>query len=378
MNQFIENLKPDEILTLKLRRLFEQFGYKKYRMGRFEEYSLYAANRNFLTGDRILTFTDLDGKLLALKPDVTLSIVKNTKADRRNKEKLYYIENVYRESKESHTYQEISQMGLECLGCVDEYTILEVLYLAEQSLQAVGHPFLLTLSHMGFVVGLLSQLPVEENKKEKLLSCIRSKNSSGLEEVMRPLGLPEAEARVLRALPKLYGNFSSVMKEAAKLALNQEMEQALYQLGTLYDGMKQHGMTRKLWLDFSMINDTDYYNGIVFQGFVDGLPRSILAGGQYDHMTRKLGKEADAIGFALYLNELRRLPQKSRDVDVDALILVRDKEEPGRVLAEVRMLMKRGLSVRVEREIPEDIRYGALYYFAGGTLSPAGAEDGTC
>ena len=45
-------------------------------MGRFEEYGLYQENRRFLTSDQVITFTDLDGRLLALKPDVTLSIAK--------------------------------------------------------------------------------------------------------------------------------------------------------------------------------------------------------------------------------------------------------------------------------------------------------------
>ena len=66
------NLRPDERATLELRGLFEKFGYKKYKISKFEEYSLYATNRNFLIGDKVLTFTDLDGRLLAMKPDVII------------------------------------------------------------------------------------------------------------------------------------------------------------------------------------------------------------------------------------------------------------------------------------------------------------------
>ncbi len=85
------NLKPDEKATLELRGLFEKFGYQKYKMGKFEEYSLYATNRDFLTGDKVLTFTDLDGRLLAMKPDVTLSVINNTGATERNeREALLY------------------------------------------------------------------------------------------------------------------------------------------------------------------------------------------------------------------------------------------------------------------------------------------------
>ena len=79
MNLEIQSLRRAETATLRLRGLYESYGYRKYRMGRFEEYSLYAANKSFLLGENVPTFTDLDGRLMALKPDVTLSIAKNTR-----------------------------------------------------------------------------------------------------------------------------------------------------------------------------------------------------------------------------------------------------------------------------------------------------------
>ena len=78
MNLEIQSLRRAEAATLRLRGLYESYGYRKYRMGRFEEYSLYVANKSFLLGENVPTFTDLDGRLMALKPDVTLSIAKNT------------------------------------------------------------------------------------------------------------------------------------------------------------------------------------------------------------------------------------------------------------------------------------------------------------
>ena len=75
-------LKKDERVSSSLRALFQQHGYRKFKMSKFEEYDFYAENRSFLHSEAILTFTGLDGKLLALKPDVTLSIVKNTKGSR--------------------------------------------------------------------------------------------------------------------------------------------------------------------------------------------------------------------------------------------------------------------------------------------------------
>ncbi len=72
----LSTLQPKERASFALRALYEAAGCRKYHMGRFEEYSLYQANRSFLSSEQVITFTDLDGRLLALKPDVTLSIAK--------------------------------------------------------------------------------------------------------------------------------------------------------------------------------------------------------------------------------------------------------------------------------------------------------------
>ena len=86
--------KSEEVIVSDLRRLFRQYGYRQYKMNKFEEYDLYVENKRFLVSDSVLTFTDLDGHLRALKPDVTLSIAKNCAADTDTVQKLFYQENV--------------------------------------------------------------------------------------------------------------------------------------------------------------------------------------------------------------------------------------------------------------------------------------------
>ena len=100
----------------RLRELFIENGYRKFKMNKFEEYDLYSKNKEFLVSDGVIVFNDTNGKLLALKPDVTLSIIKNSKDNKDCVEKFYYNENVYRISPTSHTYKEIMQSGVECIG----------------------------------------------------------------------------------------------------------------------------------------------------------------------------------------------------------------------------------------------------------------------
>lgn len=373
-------LQRDEIVTLELRGLYEQLGYRKYKMGRFEEYQLYVENKDFLGSDKVISFTDLDGRLLALKPDVTLSIIKNSKATRKNSEKLYYIENVYRESKESHTYQEIHQMGLEFIGDVDPYGIVEVLALAAQSLEAVSPTYLLEISHMNFVVEFLNGLDISENIKHKLLRLIRSKNVSGLDKTALKEGLSVEQRQVLLAIPHLYGEMELTIKTARGLALSQGMIESVDELEEVLILLKAAGYSKNCQVDFSMVNDIDYYNGIVFRGYVKELARLVLAGGQYDLAMKRFGKDVDAIGFALYLNEVSRINGKKAASDVDSIILYDDDSDLKALIKEVKKEQKRGLKIWVGRNLPEDISYEEIYQWTKKGLakkekSVEGVED---
>ena len=168
-------LQPKERASFGLRALYEAAGCRKYHMGRFEEYGLYQENRSFLSSEQVITFTDLDGRLLALKPDVTLSIAKTAQPAAGETLKYYYHENVYRPSAESHTFKEISQMGLEMLGAVGEAQVQQTVRLAAQSLGQMGAAWVLEVSHMGYLFGLLDALAVPENARPALLGSLREK-----------------------------------------------------------------------------------------------------------------------------------------------------------------------------------------------------------
>ena len=176
----IANLQPKERASFALRALYEAAGCRKYHMGRFEEYGLYQENRSFLSSEQVITFTDLDGRLLALKPDVTLSIAKTAQPAPSETLCYYYHENVYRPSAESHTFKEISQMGLEMLGAVGEAQVQQAVCLAARSLDALGADWVLEVSHMGYLFGLFDALGVPDAARAKLLEKLREKNAHEL------------------------------------------------------------------------------------------------------------------------------------------------------------------------------------------------------
>ena len=172
-----------------------QHGYRQFKMSKFEEYDLYVRNKDFLISDSIITFTDTNGKLMALKPDVTLSIVKNSKASEGGLEKVFYNENVYRVSRGGEAFREIMQVGAECIGEIDEYGLCEVLLLAAKSLETLSDSFVLDLSHMGILAAVLDGLGLTDAARAELLVCIGDKNLHTAREICRREGVsPEGEA----------------------------------------------------------------------------------------------------------------------------------------------------------------------------------------
>lgn len=356
MNEML--LKKEEQVIFRLRALFEQYGYRKFKMSKFEEYDFYADNRSFLNSETILTFTGLDGKLLALKPDVTLSIVKNTKANREEPERVYYNENVYRARRGAGEYKEIMQVGLEYIGQVDAYATLEVLLLAQKSLNAISEDSLLDVSHMGFVAGLLEEVP--HGAQKAVLNAIGEKNAHGIRAIAKEAGLSAELSKALETIAVLYGSLEETLPRAKELCRNEKMTQAAAELEELLRCLKSGGNAEHVNLDFSIVNNMDYYTGIIFQGFIQGVPSSILSGGRYDNLLRKLGKDADAIGFAVYLDLLERFGSTERAYDVDTLLLYEDGADVAALMKAAQMLTDHGQSVLVQKKDTGAVKYKQL------------------
>ncbi len=302
----LSNFSAPERATITLRGLYEQAGYQKYRMSRFEEYALYQQYERFLPDPQVITFTDLDGRLCAIKPDVTLSIAKNAQPAPGECKKYYYIEQVCRPARASHTFASIDQMGLECIGAVDAAEQGRVVALAQQSLAGLGAPSVLVLGHMGFVNGLLDTFGVPQAVHPRLLRLLGAKNPQALREAALAAGLGANAAAALCALLELRGPFAATLAAARRHCHGEAQRAALAELEALRPA--QGGAAAGLQLDLSQTAEADYYNGLIFTGYLSGAPRAVLKGGRYDYLLQRFTPGAGAVGFALYLNELEHLP----------------------------------------------------------------------
>lgn len=288
-------LKNEERVVLELRSLYRESGYKHFKMSKFLEYDYYSKNKDSLVSDGVITFTDTDGRLLALKPDVTLSIINSYKSSEGVK-KYFYNENVYRISKSTGSYKEIMQTGLECMGDIGEGEISEVLSLAARSLEKISSDFKLVLASIDLVSALMSDYGVE-NAEEAMLA-IRDKNGDALRRVLKK--------EQFDALCVLLGTFKDT-EPLSSIVKSEKSRTALASLDFVLGALSSLGYGERVSVDFSYSAELGYYNGIVFRGFVGSLSSAVISGGQYDRLMKRMHREGRAIGFAVYLDEIERL-----------------------------------------------------------------------
>ena len=307
--------------ALALAALYTRYGYAQYKMSKFEEYDLYNKNKGFLVNEGVITFTDTDGKLLALKPDVTLSIVKNADKALAHAEKLFYNESVYRVSKSTGSFKEITQAGVECFGKVDAYHISEVLLLAAKSLQVFQENFILEVSHIGILNAFIRHMTSDSKLTREIWKCVNEKNIHSIMDLCAQNEIDAHLAQPLKDLLSLSGTPAQVLPQLERMvedfSLHSEFEEFKNTL-CIFEGSD---VQDKILIDFSAVGNIHYYNGIVFNGFVDGVPESVLSGGQYDALMSKMKKSGRAIGFAVYLDLLERMAQSADAFDVDVMLV---------------------------------------------------------
>ena len=347
MKNYIKNMSKKDLVLLNIRKMYDSYGYKKISLPSFEEYDLYNENKDFIDRN-VLTVMSPNGKLLALRPDITLSVAKKVSKDQSLKySKIYYQENTYNLTKYVG-YEEDEQLGIELIGKESTFLDFEIINLAVKSLDIINKKSMIVLSHAGFISSIFENFDLEHETKEQILDCINRKNSHDIQKILKKNEhISENVKKLIYKIPELSGNLENIEKELLKYEINVNTKKILSELKQLNSLLMKFYKKSKIIFDFSVVKNLNYYNGIILQGYIEGFPNVILTGGRYDKLFEKFGVDTGAVGFAILTDGLKGYYKDTDKKDFEILIAY-DNSDFEKLVEIVNDFQKKGLRVRTE------------------------------
>ena len=347
MKNYIKNMSRKDLVLLNIRKMYDSYGYKKISLPSFEEYDLYNENKDFIDRN-VLTVMSPNGKLLALRPDITLSVAKKVSKDQSLKySKIYYQENTYNLTKYVG-YEEDEQLGIELIGKESTFLDFEIINLAVKSLDIINKKSMIVLSHAGFISSIFENFDLEYETKEQILDCINRKNSHDIQKILKKNEhISENVKKLIYKIPELSGNLENIEKELLKYEINVNTKKILSELKQLNSLLMKFYKKSKIVFDFSVVKNLNYYNGIILQGYIEDFPNVILTGGRYDKLFEKFGVDTGAVGFAILTDGLKGYYKDTDKKDFEVLIAY-DNSDFEKLVEIVNDFQKKGLRVRTE------------------------------
>lgn len=283
-------------------------GCKIIETPNFEDYDVYQHFFPHMRQQMVKTI-DTDGRVLVLRPDVTLPIVETAAREFPRPNQLLkfgYVSTVFREYFGRSTYgKDFLQGGIEILGDSSPECDGEVIVMAAEILKAVGvENIRIDMGTAAYTQALFDGLPLDEAQKDTLKSYMADRNLVACRKYIATLPLTADARRTLEALPVLFGPYAQTLSKAKDLCINSGMLNALSRLERIYDYILYAGFADKVQLDFGFASRLGYYTDMVFKVYVDGALYDVIDGGRYDSLSAQFGVDRAACGFGMNINLL--------------------------------------------------------------------------
>ncbi|MDW8801171.1 ATP phosphoribosyltransferase regulatory subunit [Clostridium sp. A1-XYC3] len=316
-----------------LRTTYVNSGFLEVISPTLEFYDVFSGETSTLAQEKMYKLLDNQGRILVLRPDMTTPIARlaATKLkDAPHPLKLCYTSNIYRMNESLNgKNSEITQSGIELIGIDNIKADVEVIITGISALLSCGlDNFKIELGHAEFFKAIVEEANFEDEVKEKLRIHIENKNFTALSEFLeeKKADIDEKTVFILKELPKLFGNIE-ILDKASELTVNSRALDALETIRNVYKVIEDAELSGYLSVDLGMVQDLNYYTGIVFRGYAPGVGGNILSGGRYDKLIYQFGEEQAATGLAIDVDSILTALQNSDSKEsVKEKILIYYKE----------------------------------------------------
>ena len=304
--------------------IFEKWGYKEVITPTLEFYETFNYNSQTLREEDMYKFFDNRGRILVLRPDMTIPIARVVETKLKDAElpiKLRYTSNVFRVHESlGGKRNEYTDCGVELIGIEDKKSDLEVLVLALEALKKLGlNDFKLEIGNIGFFNGAFKNLDIDQKHIEVIAQFIEDKNLKNLEDYIYALDIKEEYKKFFNKLPWMFGD-KNILEEAKKLAFNNEIKENLEYLEVLYSQLEALGYGENVTFDLGMVPRLNYYTGMIFRGYGEGVGNTLLRGGRYDSLIKSSNSYVPAIGFSIDINSVIENGKLNKNLNEDEKI----------------------------------------------------------
>jgi len=289
--------------------VFDGWSYEEITTPSVDYYDLFEFGMGHREAARAFRFTDTDGRMLALRPDVTSSVARAAAtllAGRARPLRLCYTGQVFRQQSPSHAQwrRESEQLGCEQIGSGQGAADIEMLTIAAEVLKRLKlhNRISITLNDVGIFNGVAGRLALDPVARDRMRHLIDIRDMEDLRRFLASYA-QEEEAGAFARLVERPGK-AEALAEARRLIKNTRSTEALARLERLWSVIEALGLTDQFEIDLGDLSGLDYYTGLTFKVYIEGIGTRAGSGGRYDHLTANFGRPEPAIGFVLDLDAI--------------------------------------------------------------------------
>ncbi len=309
-----EEMAKRRLVENKLREAAQRWGYGEIKTPTFEHIELFTLKSGEGILGEIYNFRDKGDREIALRPELTAPVVRMYVEELQRSPKplkFFYFDNCFRyERPQKGRFREFFQFGVEIIGSARPESDAEVIALAVEMLKKAGVRGDLHVGHLGIVRALMQNFSPEH--QSRIMRLVDKKDDKGLEEFLDEINAPDDMRGKLFRLIGLRG--INAMPEARELVGDIE---AISQFEALLDLLDVYGLEYQV--DLGIARGLDYYTGMVFEIYCEGLgaQNQVCGGGSYRLAQLFGGEDTLSTGYAIGFDrimeicELKPEPPKS-------------------------------------------------------------------
>ena len=361
----------------KLHHVLSLHSYSDIETPTFEFFDIFNQDKGSATSNEMYKFFDRENNTLVLRPDITPGIARCV-AKYYNDEAFpirlcYQGKTFFNTRGHQGKLNEITQIGCELINDDSSAADAEVIATAIDCFKASGlTEFQIEIGEVEFFKGVIGEASLTAEEEDEIRKCIHNRNFFALESFIKDINMPENVRKVLLSFDQLFGGIE-MLENAKKLVTNEMSINAIDRLSKVYKALSYSGYEKYVCFDFSLLSRYEYYTGIVFRGYTYGTGDAVVKGGRYNNLLNKYGKDAPAIGFAFYIDDLMMaLSRQKIEVEIDnaGSIIIYDIEQQKAAIELAGYMRKSGKKIELirkskKKEVVDYAEFGKKNHFSG-------------